>query len=216
MSLLRTNTMTQLKPHAILFDMDGVLVDTESLWFTAFNASLKQYNYPLVTKQQFSELFWGKDLSDSIESINVSKDVLPACNEYYLKHLHKVRLFPTALTVLSELNTYKKAIITNTPKTITMQIVETLHLTHYFDTIVTVDDVAKGKPAPDVVYEACKQLSVIPSDTVLIGDTINDVTAGKTAGCTVIGLNVKADFTIQSLHELSSILKIESKGETRV
>jgi len=205
--------MIPLQPAAILFDMDGVLLDTESLWFTAFNASLKQFDYPLITQKQFSDLFWGKDLSESIESINVTKEVLPVCNSYYLKHLADVHLFPTVLPVLSKLEMYAKAIITNTPKEITMELVQTLRLDSFFQKIITVDDVPKGKPAPDVVYEACRQLSVNPKNTVLIGDTVNDVIAGTTAGCFVIGLNVKADYTIHSLQELPLLLKMKSEGE---
>lgn len=208
--------MNLLKPQAILFDMDGVLLDTETLWFTAFNKSLTQYKYPPVSRHQFSTLFWGKDLSDSIESINVSKEILPACNQYYKDHISKARLFQPVISVLSALDDYHKAIITNTPRTITMELVNTLKLSPFFTTIVTVDDVSKGKPAPDVIYEACNQLTVDPKNTVLIGDTINDVIAGTTAGCTVIGLNVKADYTIQSLTELPKILSMKPIGEDTV
>jgi beta-phosphoglucomutase len=56
------------------------------------------------------------------------------------------------------------------------------------------------------VFKACNTLGVEPESTVLVGDTDSDVKAGKSAGCTVVGINVKADYTIKRLSELTEIL----------
>ena len=51
-------------------------------------------------------------------------------------------------------------------------------------------------------------LDVKPSEVILVGDTESDVKAGRTAGCKVIGINVKADFTINNLSELTLLLNL--------
>jgi len=81
-----------------------------------------------------------------------------------------------------------------------------LGIDRYFDAIVTVDDVSRGKPSPEIVLKACDFLKVNPKDVLLIGDTDSDVKAGKTAGCTVVGVKIDADYTINSLSELTDIL----------
>ena len=96
--------------------------------------------------------------------------------------------------------------ITNSPRQCVEHILSRFHLTSFFEVVVTSDEVAKGKPDPELVFAACRQLQVSPSEAVLIGDTVNDVLAGHAAGCRVVGLNVEADETIHSLAELLALL----------
>ncbi|OYT58509.1 hypothetical protein B6U70_00405 [Euryarchaeota archaeon ex4484_162] len=69
-------------------------------------------------------------------------------------------------------------------------------------------NVKNGKPDPEIVLKACKDLNVNPSKVVLVGDTLSDIKAGREAGCTVVGVKVDGDFTIKDISELTKIIEI--------
>lgn len=91
--------------------------------------------------------------------------------------------------------------ITNTPKENVYKILKKFDLKKYFHTIVTGDEVINGKLDPEMVVKACNLLDVEPKDVVLVGDTESDIIAGRSAGCTIIGINTNAnaDFEIEQL-----------------
>jgi HAD superfamily hydrolase (TIGR01509 family) len=74
--------------------------------------------------------------------------------------------------------------------------------------IITSDQIENGKPEPDIVFEACKRLDVKSEEVILIGDTESDVNAGRSAGCKVIGINIKGDYTIKKISDLTNLLKL--------
>ncbi len=109
--------------------------------------------------------------------------------------------------MLSLLDSYPKAVVTNTPRACTSQILNTYGLSAFFESIVTSDMVERGKPHPDMLLKACADLSVPIGSCLLVGDTKIDVEAGRNAGCPVVGIGVEGDMTIQSLSELPLALK---------
>lgn len=71
---------------------------------------------------------------------------------------------------LERLNSYRKAVITNTPESCARRILQTGGIEGYFEAIVTSDKVKHGKPDPAIIYEACRILVVDPAMTLLVGD----------------------------------------------
>jgi len=198
--------MMKLNPKAILFDMDGVLVDSIDSWWKALNHALETYNMDKISKQVFIEKYWGHDLYDNLKKNNLPIKVGKFCNNIYGEHLDGIKIYPNVKEVLEKLSKYQKCIITNTPCDCTTQILKTFDIIKYFDFIFTSDDVKLSKPDPEIVLLACKKLKIKPKDAVLIGDTDSDVKAGHAAGCKVIGLNINADFIVENLTEILEIL----------
>lgn len=196
----------KINPKAILFDMDGVIVDSLDSWWKALNHALKTYNLPKISKELFTEKYWGHDLYDNLEKNNLPLKVGRFCNNIYGQHLDGIKIYPDAKKVLEKLSNYQKCIITNTPGDCTKQILKTFNIAKYFDFVLTSDDVKIAKPHPEIVILACKKFKVKPKDAVLIGDTDSDIKAGYAAGCKVIGLNIKADFIVQNLTGILDIL----------
>ena len=197
----------KLKPDAILFDMDGVLIDSLESWLASLNAALKYLNHKEISREDFVKKYWGHDLYDNLEKMGLSREIGVFCNDVYSNHLDSVRIYPDTKDTLQKLGGYKKGIITNTPKVCAHEIMKQFDLEKYFDVVITSDEVNKAKPDPEIVLKACEFLEVEPRDVVLVGDTNSDVKAGKAAGCTVIGVNIGADYTVNDISELTRFIE---------
>ncbi|PNX53343.1 MAG: hypothetical protein BV458_04955 [Thermoplasmata archaeon M9B2D] len=197
----------KLAPSAILFDMDGVLVDSLDSWWKALNSALKRFKHKEITREEFITTYWGHDLKDNLKRLQLNPEVASFCNVTYGNHIDYIRIYPDTKETLEQLSSYTKAIITNTPTDCARQILKKFSIEKYFQEIITSDDVTKAKPDPEIVFNACARLSVDAKKVILVGDTESDVKAGRAAGCTVIGLNVPADIVIQRLVELPGLLQ---------
>ena len=198
----------KLRPSAILFDMDGVLVDSLYVWWQSLNAALKMFGIREVSKEEFIKKYWGHDLYDNLKRMGLNIEIGLTCSKIYSQYIDKIKIFPDVKETLEKLGRYKKGLITNTPRDCTYKILKKFNIQKYFNTIVTTDDVKKGKPDPEIVLKACRNLNVNPKETILIGDTSSDIKAGKSAGCIVIGVNVEGDYTIENIFELMKIIEI--------
>lgn len=197
----------KLAPSAILFDMDGVLVDSLDSWWKALNSALKRFKHKEITREEFITTYWGHDLKDNLKRLQLNPEVASFCNVTYGNHIDYIRIYPDTKETLEQLSSYTKAIITNTPTDCARQILKKFSIEKYFQEIITSDDVTKAKPDPEIVFNACARLNVDAKKVILVGDTESDVKAGRAAGCTVIGLNVPADIVIQRLVELPGLLQ---------
>ena len=195
------------QPSALLFDMDGVLIDSLDSWWHALNDALKMCKHQEITRDEFIRTYWGRDLRWNLKQLHLNPEVATFCTVTYGDHLNDIHIYPDTKDTLEKLTSYKKAVITNTPTDCARQILEKFNISDFFESIVTSDDVKKAKPDPEIVFKACEKLAVEPKTVVLIGDTDSDVKAGKAAGCTVIGLRINADITIQRLAELPGLFR---------
>lgn len=198
----------KLKPSAILFDMDGVLIDSLDSWWSSLNTALQAFKYDEISKEEFLRKYWGHDLFDNLKTMNIPCEVGNFCNNVYGDHVGDIKIYPDTKSTLEKLKNYKKSIITNTPKDCTLQILKKFQIEKYFNFVLTSSDVKKAKPDPEIVFISCEKLNVKPENTVLVGDTDSDVKSGRAAGCKVIGINVEADYTIQNISEINRIIQV--------
>jgi len=196
----------KLKPKAILFDLDGVLVDSLDSWWLSLNTALKKFNHKELTREEFIEKFWGHDLYDNVTHLGLDDGLVDFCNLMYNEHVNAIKIYPDTKPTLEKLSNYPKAIITNTPKDCVHQILQKFDIERFFKFILTSTDVKKSKPHPEIVFKSCDILGISPNEAVLVGDTMSDVKAGRGAGCPVIGIGIKADYTINRLSELTNML----------
>jgi HAD superfamily hydrolase (TIGR01509 family) len=205
---MEQNMKNTFSPKALLFDMDGVLFDSLNSWWKSLNEALKKFKQETISKDQFIEEYWGFSLQKNLEKLNIEIDNKDFCNYFYKKYVDHITLFSDTKEILRKLESFPKAIITNTPKKCTMQILEKFHIKDFFDVIVTSDQIKKGKPSPDMVFKACEKLGVEVKQVVLIGDTENDVKAGRAAGCLTIGIQTSsADIVIDHISKLDKIIE---------
>lgn len=205
------------KPRAVLFDMDGVLIDSASLWQKSFKNTIKKFGSGNLTKKDFMKKYWGKSVDDAIFSLSgefrnqkLNEDAAIFCKKQFSELSKKSRLFPgTKQTLAIVKKKFKTGLVTNTPRHDVFQILKRLGIEKYFDVVISIDDVKKGKPDPEPVKKACKVLRTVPKKSIFIGDTNSDLEAGRGAGCKVIGFRIDADERIEKISELAKKLGLK-------
>lgn len=196
-----------IHPAAILFDMDGVLVNTFYSWYGSFVDLFEREYGQNLSQEDFLQRFWGRDLRDIFNELGLNLAIPEFCKHYYAAHTDKVEIFPDTKATLAALSAYKKAVITNTPAACAELILRDLEISEYFDEIITGDDVPLGKPDPAIVHSACRLLGCKPNQAVVVGDHQVDITAGNRAGCKVIGIGIDGDYRIETLSNLLTIIE---------
>lgn len=196
---------TKLK--AVLFDMDGVLLDSFETSYLIFNGLREKCKLKAMSREEYIKSVWGGFFTDNMKKYlktNNVEDIETYHKKLILKYKNEVRLMPGAKKVLKAIKNKKIKIglVTNTLREQTLNTLKYHKIEDYFDTIVTGSDVEKAKPHPDPILKACERLGVIPEETIYIGDTKFDYKAGKAAGCLVVGLNSDGDLVIGKLSDL--------------
>jgi HAD superfamily hydrolase (TIGR01509 family) len=196
----------EFEPTTLLFDLDGVIVNSADVWLLSLNTALEYFDHKPINLDLFNEKFWGNDVNNTLELLGLPKKALDIVNKTYLKNIDRVEIFSDVELTLKYLKYFKKGIITNTPKIIALYLLEKFNILKYFNIIVTSDDVKYGKPNPEIIIKACKLLGVQPKEVVIIGDTISDIEAGKNLECKVIGININADYNVNKFSKILDIL----------
>lgn len=185
--------------RAILIDLDGTLVETVPDLTAAVNGMRAEAGLPELPTTAVAA-YVGKGaavlvrraLTGSMDG-GLSPDRLARGLESFRRHYTEhngQRSFAFAGTsdALRRWRTagVKLACVTNKPNEFTHALLEKLALRELFDVIVGGDDPQQKKPHPEPLLLACRKLGVAPAEAVVIGDSVNDLEAGRAAGCRVI------------------------------
>ena len=181
---------------AVLFDMDGLMVDTESLATEAFIHSAKKQGYDMTKEETLLVLgFTTKSIYEFWENYFKNSDVSgkQLVDDHY-KYIENI-LFTTGprkmpyieelLKYLKESN-YKVAVASSSNMDHIINNMEKTGLKKYIDKFASGAEVENGKPAPDVFLLAAKRLGVKPENCLVLEDSKSGVIAGSSAGAKVI------------------------------
>ena len=92
--------MNERKIEAILFDLDGVLINSLESWYQAFNAMLRAYGKKELSRDMFKENCWGPDLRHNLDALQLGEDAAEYCVQEQLKLIALIELFPSAEEVV--------------------------------------------------------------------------------------------------------------------
>ena len=178
---------------AVIFDMDGSLVDSMWMWRAIDIEYLGRYGIPLPENLQseiegmsFGEtaLYFKEHFSipESLEEIKQTWNRMA-----WDKYIYEVPLkkgIPEFLDGCRK-NGIRLGIATSNSRELVENVAATHRLREYFTSIVTGSDVERGKPAPDIYLEAARQLAIPPSECLVFEDIVAGIQAGKNAGMRV-------------------------------
>lgn len=181
---------------AVIFDMDGVLIDSEALHLYDFRVFLQKHNQNL-TNEELSE-FVGLDAKTFIghlQEIWKPVSLLPSIEEIkegckYPSDSFQDMLVPHVRFILSHLkkNNIKIAIASSSPYNIIYKMLSINDIDSYFDVIVSGNDVQAKKPSPDIYFETLKRLELPSNDCIVIEDSLVGIQAAINAGLYVIAV----------------------------
>jgi phosphoglycolate phosphatase/AHBA synthesis associated protein len=206
--------------RAVLFDMDGVLVRSEEVWFRVVEAAGVRFRGRAITRDEFFPTF-GQGTAADIPVFGLRCSVAELDAFYvseFVKHLDAMWVNPEAAP-LAELLTKRGlriGVVTNTVAPLTRAILEHAKLASSFNVRATADRVEHAKPAPDLVLLGLKELGVSSAEAVMIGDSRFDREASRAAGVRFIGLKLDGDSRVERLGDLPVELGWSSSWRLRV
>lgn len=212
-----------MKYKAVIFDVDGLMIDTEKLHSEAHEAVIREYGKVPVTNDFGIVHIIGKSIYENSEIIrrkyNIDADAKTLEEKKHLEYLRilkhkKIAPLPGVkkLYALLKKAGIKVALGTGGTKRALPLILENIGMPDSFEVIVALEDVKRGKPTPDVYLEVAKRLGVEPKFCVVLEDSQSGVEAAKNAGMKVIAVPnsytkhqdfSKADKIINSLSDIT-------------
>lgn len=208
---------------AVIFDMDGVLLDSQPVHFRADIGVLARCQYSVT--QEMVEKYAGSPNPDRWARYKKDFGMVESIDELINMHcevlgaiLDKERLAPVSgveelLRKIKDCD-YKTAVASSSSREFVYKVLNLAGLLTYFDFLVCGEDVTRGKPAPDIFLKAAKKLAVEPSECVIFEDSANGVNAAFAASIKCIGYRnetsgnqdlSKASVVIDSFYDLTRI-----------
>lgn len=177
----------------VIFDCDGVLVDSEPIINRIFAEMLTEVGFP-ITHTEVTQKFIGKSLKTCLEIIEQSyqkplpKNFIELCKEREFAALQQELQGVSGITELLEQITLPKCVASNSSHRHIQLVLKLTGLLHQFEgKIYSCYDVPRPKPFPDVYLYAAEQMNTNPEHCVVIEDSVPGVQAGCAAGMTVFG-----------------------------
>ena len=206
----------------IIFDMDGLMFDTEKLWLKCFKETGKEMGYNLSFELHDKTIGANKNIMEKILKEELGNGF--PFEEFYDKYIdlmtktiNKEGVKPKKglIELLDYLNNnnYILAIASSTKKETIKNHLEKNNIEgKIFKVIVSGENITNGKPAPDIFIETCKKLSINPNEVIVLEDSNNGIKAAYTAGCIPILI---PDINIIT-KETREMAKYEFKDLTKV
>ena len=216
-----------MKKNAVIFDMDGVIFDTERVYMNIWMKVYGEHNFEM-TPEIYKTLI-GRDKPSLIKMLGEKygsryngKEMFEEC-EMHLKNAidaGEVPIKEGALEIFDYLkqNGFKMAIATSSPRTKLQMQLKIHDLEKVFDAIICADDVTKSKPDPEIFLVAAKKLNAHPDECIVIEDSPAGIKAAYNAGITAIHVEdlVEADeemkrCSVKQFHSLMEAQKYISE-----
>lgn len=208
------STVPLLNCNALLFDLDGVLVDSNPVYETHWLIWAQERD---VSYQHILEVHHGRPVSDTIRVVAPHLDPITEAEAYRQSviadnHLERVRSFPGVSTMLKELPPDRWAIVTSAPRAFALKTL------HYLDlpmpkVFVSSEDIGVGKPAPYPYLRAAWGLNQSIEDCIVVEDAPAGIQSAKAAGARIIAVQTtnspdvlhEADFLVNEVSDLTIV-----------
>lgn len=181
--------------HAVVFDMDGLMFDTERLYCQAWDyagekSGLGKTGYMVMktlgTNRETGRSIWRREFGSRYNQEEIEGYTQEFFDQYYQSHPLPVKKGLRNLLHYLKANGYPTAVASSTPRDQILEHLKEAELTGFFDQIVGGDSVTRSKPDPEIYLYACEMLEMKPTDCYALEDSRNGLLAASSAGCQTI------------------------------
>lgn len=194
---------------AVVFDMDGVLIDAREWHYEALNRALALLGYE-ITRYEHLSTYDGLPTKKKLQMLSVERGLpqelhsfMNSLKQQYTLEFVATRCKPVfqhqyALARLKQAG-YKLGVASNSVRRTVEEMMERSDLLQFLDVIVSNEDVERGKPDPEMYIKAMASLGVTPDETVVVEDNENGIKAATAAGANVLVVGGPDDVTLQAI-----------------
>lgn len=202
-------------PTAVVFDNDGLLLDTESVWTRAERDLYERRGREFTAADKRELVGTSAEIAGSVLERRLGEsgraiELIEELNDLVIAELeHGVEAMVGARDLLHALRQRGTPIglVSNSPLAFVRRSLEIVGFHDRFDVVLSAHEVAAPKPAPDAYLEACRRLQVVPGpDIVALEDSPTGVAAARAAGLTVIGVPSVEGVVLDEAHHIAESL----------
>ena len=206
----------------IAFDLDGLLIDSELIWFQTISEIHTENGYQWNEEDQRD--FSGRSTKKVSEIIS-TKLIKTTQKDVYFQIIKKMRaklersipLMPGATEILNLFKDYPLALVSSSPLELISFVKQKLKWENHFSLFLSGSDFEKGKPAPDIYISVCNFFNIHPGNLLVFEDSTNGILAACNAKAKVIAIPnnhfsippeilTKADVVLHSLNDFSLMI----------
>jgi len=205
-------------PDAVIFDNDGLLLDTESVWTRAEHDLFERRGLEFTPAHKRELVGTSAEIAGGILERRLGEpgramQLIEELNDLVVAELeHGVEAMVGARDLLHSLKGRGTSIglVSNSPLAFVERSLEIVGFHDRFDVVISAHEVAAPKPSPEPYLEACRRLGVEPGpDVVALEDSPTGVAAARAAGLTVIGIPSLEGIVLDEAHEIAASLQDE-------
>ena len=218
-----------MKVKGIILDLDGTIVDSREAYLEAAKTAFAAMGQKTVNTKLVMEipkrLEQNLPINDIVKGIDAQKFLETYLKAYYQLTAAKTKLIPNVSNTVRKLSERAKlALITMryVPKKEIIEELQKFGMAEYFQCVITALETHKPKPCPEALFRCAKQLGVQIHECAVVGDSVADIKAGKTAGAKTVAVlsgifsreeleSEKPDLILENINQLPDFL--ESQAE---
>jgi HAD superfamily hydrolase (TIGR01509 family) len=181
--------------EAVVFDLDGVLVDSEHVWDEVREALARErggrwHDGAQRDMMGMSSTEWSRYMHDVIGLVEPPEEIsAEVVRRMQARYASELPLIDGAVDAVARLaSSYRLALASSSNRPLIDTVLEASGLARCFEATVSSEEVARGKPAPDVFLEAAGRLGVEPRASAAVEDSANGIRAARAAGMRVVAI----------------------------
>ncbi|MGO9133993.1 MAG: HAD family hydrolase [Methylovirgula sp.] len=211
---------------AVIFDMDGVLIDAKEWHYAALNRALSLFGME-ISRSDHLTAFDGLPTKKKLEMLSITQGLprelhsfINELKQVYTMEIVNVRCKPTFahefLLSTLKMRGLKTGVASNSIRQTVIAMMERAHLRDYLDIMLSNQDVSKAKPDPEIYQTAMALLGVAPEETLILEDNENGIQAARASGAHVLVVRDVNEVNISNVDRKLSAIKVAPDAHTHL
>jgi len=194
----------------IIFDLDGVLVETKEIHYNALNQALKAFGeHYVITESEHISIYDGLKTNQKLELLTKNKGLHPSTHdliwnkkqELTVEYISKLQPDLEKIELFKELRSkgYKLAVASNSIRRSVLVILAKIGVIEYMDLIISNEDVKNSKPHPEMYWKTMSMMGVLPEETLIVEDSPHGLLAASRSRASVLRVDDPQDLTLEKI-----------------